>query len=63
MAKYDLIRAHHAGREATARAAGLRSVACTVPGCLAEDYWVDGDRRDEKRARKWITNHKKHSRI
>lgn len=63
MEKNEAIKAHWAGRRAEAAAAGLRSVACTEPGCKAEDYWLAGDRRDEKRARNWVANHKKHARI
>lgn len=57
----NIVRALWDGRRDQATAAGLRTVACTVPGCKAEDYWMEGDTREEKRARKWTANHKSHS--
>lgn len=58
--KNDLIEMHWVGRTEEAMVAGLRIAACETPGCKAEDYWLDGDRRDEKRARRWAAKHRRH---
>jgi hypothetical protein len=54
------VEAHLAG--ASLEEVGLQAVACTTPGCQARDFWQEGDKRRERDARKYIGNHKKHSR-
>lgn len=58
--KDDLVRALWAGRGHEARAAGLRSVSCTTPGCQATDYYLEGDNRDQRRATRWAADHNQH---
>ncbi|MGP4114676.1 hypothetical protein ACTWP5_27670 [Streptomyces sp. 4N509B] len=48
------------GRTEEAARGGLRVVHCADPGCLATTYWLEGDRRGEKQARRWISDHRAH---
>lgn len=61
--KSDLIRKWADGQTVEAFVAGLCWASCTTAGCQAVDFWLKGDRRDQKRAIRWADNHKKHSRI
>ena len=60
MTKDQAIRALWDGNRAEAEAAGLRTAACATSGCQAEDYYLEGDTRDQRRATRWAANHTQH---